>query len=398
MLVFALFAALVGCADKLPKATEIVHMRILGSLLEVIGDETRTSPMPGEHLRVSMISVFPEFSESTDPAQSIFISCTAPTRFSGTLPLCQEFLDAAAQGSVDVSSVLALAPSRIHCKDIGDMRTFSGVSVGCVEGNPVTEVAVADDFKASQKLLLGVVCEAGGAYIDPADPLLFGCEGKTKLVNSKKVDAETMRVNALITVEQSAADENHNPSADAIDMKFEVTGNESWIALDPKFMPSLETNCEDQAGGPSLPKVDYLEHTLTLSYLASEREKVSGKPEDLEFTVYATSGTLERRFTIFPGTDSGKGNPRLLTNSLHWTPPDSKTLAGISKLVRFFVTVRDHRGGFAIMSRAACVLGPPETSGTKKAAGSKTVAKDAGSKAAGETPARDAAPGDSDGG
>jgi hypothetical protein len=167
-------------------------------------------------------------------------------------------------------------------------------------------------------------------------------------------------------------------------------------------MPSLETNCEDQAGGPSLPKVDYLEHTLTLSYLASEREKVSGKPEDLEFSVYATSGTLERRFTIFPGTDPGKSDgkdkPKLLTNSLHWNPPDSKTLAGISKLVRFFVTVRDHRGGFAIMSRAACVLGPPATSGTKQAAGSKSVAKDAGSKPAGETSTADAAAGDSDGG
>ena len=59
-------ALVLACADNLPKATEIVHMRVLGAKLEVVGDETgRATPKPGEQVKVSFDTVFPTQKGST---------------------------------------------------------------------------------------------------------------------------------------------------------------------------------------------------------------------------------------------------------------------------------------------------------------------------------------------
>lgn len=347
-------AMLVGCKNTLPKSTEIARMRVLGSKLEVVGDETRTSPRPGEQVKVSLVTVFPKLTETTQKVQSMFISCTAPNRFTGGIPVCQEILDLATSSGTSVSGSLAKAP-KVGCSSKflmdGKFEIPGVAAVECVTGDPVTEVPVAKDFKASQKLLIGVVCERGEPFIDLSSSLMFGCD---------KNSGETIRINSLIPVQHSASDENHNPDINALDVKWEVTvpidgglhaGETTWATFDPGLMAS-ETNCDPLKNPTTLPELDYLEHTMTLSYKSGARLD-NKQPKDLEFSVYATGGELERRFTLYPASDD-----QSLSSALKWTPPDREKIRGRSQLVRFFFTVRDHNGGFATMTRAVCVLGP----------------------------------------
>jgi hypothetical protein len=209
------------------------------------------------------------------------------------------------------------------------------------------------------------VCEHGDALINPSDPLLFGCDHDS---------GETVRINELLSVQQRASDENHNPSADDLGIALETRSKDTWGPIDPSLMP-LEDNCgpavpkdpsaADLMGATPpknpLPQVDYLSHTMTLSYTAAAREKINGVPEPLELSVFATGGKLERRFTLFGPSDKAiKGQ---LESDLTWDPPPVDELpknGKDGKLIRFFVTVRDHRGGFAMTSRAVCIkVGQP---------------------------------------
>src|SRR4029079_12447870 len=110
---------LVGCADDLPKATEIVHMRVLGANLQAVNDEddTRATPKPGERVRVSLATVFPSVAESHRFVHAALISCTAPDRYTGGIPVCQELIDLAESGQDLLDSPLANMAEFPPCSD-----------------------------------------------------------------------------------------------------------------------------------------------------------------------------------------------------------------------------------------------------------------------------------------
>lgn len=403
-------APLAACKSDLPKATAIDHMRILGSMLEVVGDPTRATPKPGESVRVTMATVFPKFepSSSDQPPQvadmrSFFIACTAPSRFTGGVPVCQEFLDLALNGSgADVSAALPLGKTRIHCADIEQIApgtlTYGGVSLSCIDGAPATEVAVQKDFKAQQKLLLGVVCERGDPFIDPSDPLLFGCDHDS---------GQSIRVNALIPVQQKPADENHNPNINQVLLlldpgdpgNFKDLGGRDggvpvkdngfidptqsdalWPPAEPGALPAQDKDCRQEISPQNatgmLRSADTAPDHHIVLFVPPDLRKDDGTAEDLEVSIFATAGELERRFSLFGAKDTPVNG--YLSADLSWDPPkpselhyqlardpttgalqrDSnhepiKQYSGM--LVRFFITLRDHRGGFSMTTRAACV-------------------------------------------
>jgi hypothetical protein len=351
----SLALALVACQNDLPKATSITHMRVLGSKVQVVGDETRATPAPGEQVQVSFLTVFPKSSQTSAQVKSLLIGCTAPTRFTGGIPLCQELVDAAmGNGQVDLASVLPLAKGRLHCSDLPlPFLQLGAVSLQCPSGDPLAQLVVPGDFAAAQMLLLGVICERGDPFVDASDPLLFGCEHDS---------GQTIRVNALVPVLHKGARANHNPSIDALSTRFD---DGAWIAP-PSVLPadgdcraSAEKDANKKAG-QTLPERDPGNHVLDLSYDASARETIDGKtPEDLELTVYSTAGEMERRFTLFDGSDDG-GKQHLLESSVEWAGPGVDAPIGSNgKLVRFFITLLDHRGGFDYATRALCLYGPP---------------------------------------
>jgi hypothetical protein len=293
---------LAGCEGDLPRATEITSMRILGARLEVEGDETRTTPKPGERLRVSLPIVFPTLDADRDDMRSMFIGCTAPDRFTGGLPVCQEIIDAVLAGEDVANALPMLEQSTLSCSELLPplRRTQRGnVSLQCVNDAPVALFDVRDDFEADALLMLGVVCERGDPYIDAFDPLLFGCEFEDG------ESGEVLRVQGIMTVQQRAADENRNPSLDALTVLREGV---DWEPFDPAEAPP-ERGCapsgSERERDPALHSVVPGAHEITLRYDAEAREQVEGEPEDLELTVYTTVGEMERRFTLFYGTRLG---------------------------------------------------------------------------------------------
>jgi hypothetical protein len=363
-LLFALAALTAGCQEDLPKATEIEHMRILGVGLSVVGDPTRSTPKPGESVQATFATVYPSPKKTDATVQAMLIGCTAPEHFTGGLPACQEFLDAA-NGKVgtDVNSVLDIAgqmaasdpakamgmDAKLTCDDLPMPKIRRGqLSIQCLRGDPTAVFDVAPTFKADRMLFVGVVCEQGTAFIDPNDPLLFGCDGNK---------GETTQVNGMIPVQHGAADENHNPSIDDLDLVL-TTFTDPWVAPEGELPPA--DDCEDdaqtdQSGPLTLPLADPGKHDILLEYEASARERTGGDPEELEFTIYTTAGEMERRFTLF-GAEAEPDKDGKLRASVEWDPPAYADLPSKGKLVRFFVTLRDHRGGFAITTRTACVF------------------------------------------
>jgi hypothetical protein len=338
-----------GCADDLPKATDIVHMRVLGAKLQVVGDETRATPKPGEQVKVSFDTVFPTQKGSTKNSQLMMINCTAPTRFTGGIPICQEFLDAA-QGadSTDVQNALGMekGKTKVSCDDLGGFPVeLNGVGLRCGLGEPAMTFNVRKDFSAPRMLFLGVLCEKGTPVLDVNDPALFTCEHDS---------GETIRLNGLITIQHDKSEVNHNPSlADFTIVMDPYT--KPWLV--PENLPA-DNDCRgqeqpEQTVPLTLPYADPGTHKLLLSYEAAAREKHDGEPETLELTIYTTGGEMERRFTLWaPDDPTHKGK---LEADLDWDPPGVDELPSSGKLVRFFITVRDQRGGFDSSERAACV-------------------------------------------
>ena len=76
-----------------------------------------------------------------------------------------------------------------------------------------------------------------------------------------------------------------------------------------------------------------------------------GMPEDVEISLFATDGELEQRFVLFDELDTVEDGK--LVDTVTWTPPTD--LDSGSRIVRFFFTVLDRRGGFDWTSRALCL-------------------------------------------
>jgi hypothetical protein len=383
--VLALAVLAAGCADDLPKATEIARMRVLGAELSVVDDELRTTPMPGESVRLSLSTQFPSLAADRGAIHSLLVTCTAPDRFTGGIPICQELIDvvSAPGASVDDIELPAGFDTRIECPGLlGDNFASpvfppSPLSAHCKTGEPVFEVAIPEGYTADEVLFFGVVCERGTAVLDPALPDLFGCTDDS---------AEPISLHGLIKVQYEPEDRNENPDITALRLVREKDG--VWLPVDPGVLAPESEMCGPLLGKELDPRLPSIIGALPIQiiYYANARElDADGVPEQLEFSVYATAGDLERRFTLFRPEDEGRrildadGNPiidadgdevRELHDQLRWKSPPIKELtftpgnpdAGIPDkgsdglLVRFFVTVRDGRGGFAQADYALCAV------------------------------------------
>jgi hypothetical protein len=354
---FGGLAVLAGCEDDLPKATEIVHMRVLGATLQVVGDETRATPKPGEKVRVSLSTVFPALERDDNGnlvslqtkqrrVRALIVGCTAPTRYTGGIPICQELIDIATGVIETPPDLPVIGDETFPCPSGTVSMQFGPLSVNCTEGMPVLELLVPADYRRDRLLFSGVVCEQGVPFAKPDAQEPFGCmtEG-----------VEAIRVHGLIPVQQTAAEENHNPDLSGFRITREIDG--AWNPIDPSLLVAEnETACkvvsdglEDRAGLPLL----FGHIDLNLIYDGRKRERFEGEPEPLEISLYTTHGEMERRFTVFePDEPTGKNGE--LRSTLRYTPP-KKDIPGGGQLARFFATLRDQRGGFAIAEFGMCL-------------------------------------------
>jgi hypothetical protein len=355
----SLLLLVAACEDDLPKATLVERLRLLGAKLEVQGDETRTTPRPGEEVQISFATVFPSLDVDRSQIQSLFITCTAPDRYTGGIPICQELIDIASAPGAPLESIELPQgfPETFACDNTFSRPPVGPLSLHCVLGEPTTELVVPRQYRAKELLIAGIVCESGLAILDPTLPGLFGC--------SEGVPG--VAVHGLIPVQYEPEDENRNPDMTAFRMELERDGE--WGPADPaSLVPENEESCSssarDEPGDRVLPET-IGRMKLNLIYDAAARERFEGEPEQLELTVYATAGDMERRFTLFASDDDGRavedavGNVlrRELRDTLDWDSPPLDELPVEGKLVRFFVTLRDGRGGYGQADYALCAIG-----------------------------------------
>jgi hypothetical protein len=319
-------------------------MRVLGSRFEVIGDEERASPKPGETLRVSFATVFPDLDQNTDESQLMMLACTAPTRYTGGLPICQELLDVALSDQASEADVSGLPTGRIPC-DLVPPGGFAlgSVSVHCVDGPPELEVEVPKSFTAEQMLVVGILCERGEAFVDPESSSIFACEDAS---------AESILLHGTIPIQHGKDDENFNPDVSLLSIEPHL--HRPW---DP--LGGLELSKDGCAGvdrdDPRLPQIDTMYNELRIYYPAKAREKgPDGLPEPLEISLHATDGEVDRRFTLFRPEDEGDDDG-LLESRVTFHPPDADEVPRGGRVVQFFVTLRDQRGGFSLERYALCV-------------------------------------------
>jgi hypothetical protein len=339
--------AALGCNDDLPRASEIAHMRVLGAKTEVIGDPTRSSPKPGEVARLTWDMAYPDLKQDDSQLRSIFGTCTAPERFTG-LPVCQELLDAARSGS-NLQLLSAFGGRTLDCAKTPNQDLIAGpIALHCVQGTPSFDVKVESGFSAAAKLLQGVICRQGIPALSMDDPTGVKC---TPLPGVEPDEIESIPVYGTVQVEYSEQDENHNPSIDAAHFRF-GEGELPWDALDPEDSEKLSDDCGDAARTQLILSTNGKSEQLVIEYDAGAREPFDGKPEILEFSTYTTWGELSRRFTVF------EPDAKLpLRSELKWdlTQKLRDELGERSRLVRFYFTLLDRRGGYAITSRELCV-------------------------------------------
>lgn len=346
-------ASLPACQIDLPVASKIEHMRVLTAIARVDGDTERSSPAPGENARVTWEMAYPDAEQDNSELSSLFYVCTAPDRFAG-VPFCQEFVDLATQPGASSGRQggfagldLALLPDCAKDPDrVWEVGTFSVV---CVTGTPELDIKVPDNFKAEAKLMQGIICRNGTPRFDPKNPTQLICD-----VPKGQKNAEEIAVYGTVPVQRGEGTENHNPSTEAAKIYFHDPPV-LWEASDEELDSELsDESCAELAEEGRVMSSDGQEETITLRYDADAREEAQGKPEPLTLSHYTTYGSLSARFTAFKSDAKAP-----LKRTFEWELEDAEhdQLKKISsKYVRFYFTVLDGRGGYAVTRRDLCVI------------------------------------------
>jgi len=355
---------LAGCQVDLPKPTDIQFDRPLGAKASVVdpranpGAPTRATPRPGESVRYEVALAFDDpMGGDLDQLSSLFIVCTAPEQFTG-IPICLEFLepgagDDPALGGPPPDGVGGAPggmpggmPEELACD--GDLSLSVGpFFAACVSGRPAFEFPIPSDFEGKAKLVLGVICQGGQAYLDPDpdDQRLLRCRDNAD-------DGETMDVYGTVVVQQTPEDENLNPDLS----QLQVTLADGAWELPDAELPGA--NCGELDATLSLPHIEAdasAPHMIGLALdAAAITEQVESEREPLEIGAHATIEGLERLFTLFQ-PDKPADAAGLLSAELEFEVDDEEELQEGGQLVRFFFTARDRRGGFDVTERVACV-------------------------------------------
>jgi hypothetical protein len=338
-------ASLFGCEDDLPKASLLSHMRVLGARTEVVGDEMRSTPRPGETARLTWTVAFPDYDTSQDELSSLFLVCTAPSRFTGT-PVCQEIVDVATGRGRPIGGLFGSQPMGCDVRP-DSVQTVGGIRLYCVSGRPELEVKIDRNVEAD-RLIQGVICRNGIPQFDLQNALGVSCVGKAGVDPS---EVEQIAVYGTIGISKDTEEENLNPDLGRMRLGLRAEKSSRAVAWNPtpaEQLPELIQDCSQADSSVVLSSNGY-PGVIELSY----PEDAESKDEDLVFSTYATYGDLSRRFTVIDA-ESGR-DPDEPDQTWELSEDERDKSFGEPKLVRFYFTVLDGRGGFDITTRELCV-------------------------------------------
>lgn len=288
-----LLALVAGACDDLdvPKSWSLTYPRVLGMRSEVVGDETRATPEPGEALRVRTLIA------GREPIERVSYAVVAcPTASGGgELPSCRGEPFAELTGEAEL-----------------------------LNGELAVELDVADDDALEgfgQVLIAGVACADGEAR-SPGDARADECRGG---------DEPALRWSGTVTLTRDEDEHNANPELPADAIAFD---DDEWIAVPADDDP------------PQRVKADGEPHLIRVRLQDSGRERFEGEREELMLSHFATAGALERRFGVL---ESSEPDDRVL--EVEWRSPRPRPDVKLPGEAKLLFVLRDQRGGTAFAER-----------------------------------------------
>lgn len=300
-----------GCVDADIEPQNIIDNRVIAARLEVASEPERAWPLPGEAATLTWLVADP-----TDPRPLgwHFDVCVA-------VPSMRDVPRCAAPPFARTTQATAALGVPLVAFDVPDAAALGG---------------------AAELAVLGVICADGSPALRQAWPA-WGCHG---------AGSEPTLVSFEVALQQGS-ETNHNPSL--ADDRVLLDGAE-WAA--PRDPSPPTWGCESEPHSSALPHVpgNEGEHRVTVVFAGDDRELLSTESslspgrETLYVSHLATDGVLEHYFDVVEATDA---SPTPETH-VSWTAPTQGDPTG--KRVRFYVVVRDGRGGADWTMREVCVV------------------------------------------
>jgi hypothetical protein len=293
-----MFAA--ACGDPLKDPALLEEPRVLGARLETEGDAERATPRPGERATVHWILASPAADDGADVGWA-FAACKAEPTARG-VPFCQGRVFAEARGRGEPRFPFLLPEGAAQAGD--RLLVWGGF---CLGGEPTSN--------ATRGGLADFACRNGG---------------------------EALRVNYAGEV-GSADRPNHNPSFERAQLAWD---GQSWA-------PS--PSAAGEACSPEdLRVIAGSKHELRVEASAGDREALARNSEldpsreTLALSHVVSAGELERPWSFVDPEDERSDF------SVTFTAP--KTVSSAGQRVRFYLGLRDLRGGADFTTRDVCVV------------------------------------------
>jgi hypothetical protein len=384
-----------GCPADLTEPTEVIEPRLMGARVEVEADPTRTRPALGERFSLRQYLALPPGAPATPLA----------TRYAMNVALCLGVKTAT--GTLACVGEQKLTPTLTPVSDLELVLSGFALDLSALNlppdllGAAVAAGVEASDFEFDRVALFGVLCVDGKAESVPGksvtvDPpsTLFRCVDNQ---GAKFPAANAFTLSVLVN-RGRLGDDNHNPlfacdpaapqspCAVGILRDNEPLVPGALVLARPKkkgmprevvAWPPLENNLtlpwDNCAANPNLlqVRVDSGEHTIRARFDPSDREryleelKINGvdsqreSRESLLLTQAATANGGELgRFDSLLSDDELDGEAEV---SVSYTPPETNGkgdhfVPENGRLVRFYFTVRDQRGGVDYTVRELCLV------------------------------------------
>jgi hypothetical protein len=391
--------ALAGaCPADLTEPTEVIEPRLMGARVEVAGDVTRTRPHLGEAFTLRQYLALP--GPLTSPLATRYsmqlalclgvktptglLSCLGDLRTTPVITPVNE-LELTVEGLALDPSALAsalpmLVPAGTNLGELtGSLDRIALYGTLCVDGRAeaVPGKAITSDPPSQ---LFRCVDNAGAAFPAP-NPFTLSV-----LLNRDKPGDDNH--NPLFACDPAAA---QSPCALGVLRDAEPMVPGPFVLARPKpkkgagarevvAWPSIEDNLalpwDGCVSNPSLlqVKVDSGEHTLRMRFDPSDRERYT---EEIDKNGVPTTRNIREALAVThaattKGGDVGRFDSLLADDevdekaevSVSYTPPDSNgkgdhRVPENGRLVRFYFTVRDQRGGIDYAVRELCLVPDP---------------------------------------
>jgi hypothetical protein len=288
----ALAASVAACDDSIQEGWLVDRTRVLGARVEAAGDLERASLAPGESGRISWLVAMPEDANGFAWA------------FAACLPPEGNFADPACETTV--------------------LLTGSGTAAGELVPMDIAVPPAEELGQAEELLVLAAFCSDGSPDLD-AGTFTATC-----------ASGEPLLASLLVRVANAGA-ANANPPPLSVRLGKTVLpadeGAESAASCD-----AAPNAPEIVAGGPK--------EDLVYVFDGTEREA----DESLLLSTFVTSGKLDRQY-------SALGPEEATPKKIHvpWTPPGVDAAGEAGLVVRFYVVLRDGRGGASFARFPVCV-------------------------------------------